>query len=200
MSGDMAPGDNESTSDLIQRIKLGTLDPAILEKEQRQACIEALFFESLPQAGIAQFLKVSDRTVRRDLEEIRGRNALSPDPDLAREIIGEFVLMTRVHVGNLMKLARSGSASTGERTNAEYLAHVVGSDMIAKLQGLGYLPKSADALLVMHKKEERESDERVKAFCEGLDDLAPLLEPKQAEKILEIKAEVMKKKDPNGEK
>lgn len=191
------PPDNEkSTSDIIQQIKIKALDPSMLNKEQRQQCIEALYFESLSPTGIAEFLKVSDRTVRRDLAEIRSKNGLTPNPDLAREIVGEYLLFSRIHRGNLMKLGRNQSASTAERAQAEYYAYMVGADMIVKLQSLGYLPKSADALVVMQKTEEHVSESRVSTLCTELEDMARLaISPEQEKKFIEIKENLQKEKE-----
>lgn len=197
--GKPAPNEPASTSDMIQRIKLGTLDARLLTKEQRQQCVEALHFESVSPSGIAQFLKVTDRTVRRDMEAIRVHNALTPSHDLARQIIGEFVLFARVHRGNLMKLARNANASTSERTQAEYLAYMIQSDMVAKLQSLGYLPKSADALVVMNKSEERQSSDRLSAICAELDEMSRLTDtPEQAQKLVSLKADLTADGDDDG--
>ena len=188
--------DDKSTSDMVHRIKIGALDPRLLNKEQRQLCVEALYFDGISPTGIAQFLKVTDRTIRRDLAEIRTRNALTPDSDLARQIVGEFAHWVRTHRGNLMKLAHNTEASTGERAQAEYYAYMIGSDMITKLQSLGYLPKSADALLVMQKKEESDSDDRVTIMCTELEDMSKLAtSPEQANKCIEIKEVLKKEKD-----
>jgi len=189
------PSQNEndgSISDLIHRIKTGILDPGLLKKEQRQQCVESLYFESVSPSAIAQFLKVTDRTIRRDLADIRVKNALTPDPDLARQIVGEFMLFARIHRGNLMKLARRDAASVAERTQAEYYASMVGSDLIVKLQSLGYLPKSADALLVMQKQEENKSSEIIATLCGELDDMARVAsDPGQTIKWLQIKEKIM---------
>lgn len=171
---------------LVQKIKAGELDAALLSKEQRQLCVEALYLESISPAGIAQFLKVTDRTIRRDLADIRTQHALSPDPELARQIIGEYVLFSRLHKANLMKLARNNAASTAERAQSEYYAHMVGSDMIAKLQSLGYLPKSADALVVLQKSAEH-NDEKLAEICAEISAMAKLADtPEAATKLLDI--------------
>jgi hypothetical protein len=188
--------DNEkSTSDMIHEIKIGSLDPCLLDKLQRQLCVEALYFDAVSTSGIAQFLKVSDRTIRRDMEEIRARNSLTPSLDLSREIVGEFLLWSRAHRGNLMKLARNSSASTGERAQAEYYASMVGADMIVKLQSLGYLPKSADALVVTQQSEDSVSDERMSQLLGELDDMSDLSDsPEQADKLIELKKNIEEKK------
>jgi hypothetical protein len=182
---------------MIHRIKIGTLDPRILKKEERQMCVEALIFESASPSWICQFLKVSDRTVRRDLEEIRSRHALSPDSKLAREIIGEFVIWGRIHRGNLMKLARNASASVSERAQAELYAFNIMSDTISKLQSLGYLPKSADALVVMEKKDTP-TNEKVTTICEELDEMTRLVDsPEEMTKLISLKEILNKEEAPN---
>jgi hypothetical protein len=190
-------GENaESASELIQRIKAGGLDPAILTKEQRQMCVEALFFDSVSPTGIAQFLKVNDRTIRRDMEDIRVKNALAPDPALARQVVGEHVLFARIHRGNLMKLARNSEASTSERAQAEYYAYMVGADLIVKLQSLGYLPKSADALLVLQKNEATDENGRLTTILNEVEDMRRLEnDPIKAEKLLEIEKTISKEKE-----
>ena len=187
------PEDGKSASDMIQRIKAGALDPGVLNMEQRQMCVEELYFQSVPLAGIAQFLKVVDRTIRRDMEDIRRRNVLAPDPDFARQMAFEFVQYKRIHRNNLMKLARNPEASTGERAQAEFYASMVGSDLITKLQSLGHLPKSADALLVMQKQEDHQSDSRVAGLFRDFDAMHKLEEnPEKAAKLMEIKNNLKK--------
>lgn len=193
-------GKEESAADLIQRIKAGSLDPAILTKEQRQMCVEALYFDSVSPTGVAQFLKVSDRTIRRDLEEIRLRNALTPDPDLARSIVGEYVHWVRIHRGNLMKMARDASASVSERAQAEYYASMINSDLITKLQSLGYLPKSADALLVMHKEEENQTNEKMSELLQDIEDMSRVAgDQKLKEKLIEMKETIIKENENDNE-
>ena len=187
--------DNEkSTSDMIHEVKIGSLDPCLLDKAQRQLCVEALYFDAVSPSSIAQFLKVSDRTIRRDMEDIRTRNSLTPSLGLAREIVGEFLLWARAHRGNLMKLARNSSASTGERAQAEYYASMVGSDMIIKLQSLGYLPKSADALVVTQQSEDKVSDEQMSQLLGEIGEMSELSDsPEQASKLIELKKNIEEK-------
>ncbi len=194
------PKNETSAAEIIQQIKVGALDPHILNKEQRQQCVEALYFEAISPSGIAQFLKVSDRTIRRDMEDIRVWHALNPDPDLARRIIGDYVLFAQIHRGNLMKLARNNSATVSERAQAEYYAYLVYADTISKLLSLGYLPKSADTLVVMQKYEEHESNGKITNLCAELDDMAQLSSSQEkAAKLLEIKKMLTEEK-PNDNK
>jgi len=125
---------------LIQDIKNGTVRPETLTKDLRQCCAEILLGEGYTVAAMAHVFNRSDKTIKRDLEEIRERNAITPDVDLAKKIIGELLMYGRIHRDHLMRLARNTEASVSEKSNAEYLASKVSLETIAKLQLLGYLP------------------------------------------------------------
>jgi IS30 family transposase len=125
---------------LIQRLKDGQISPELIDKDQRQLCIEVFIGEGYTISSIAQILNKCEKTIRRDLEEIRERNALTPDVGLAKKIIGDMVVSSHMHRGHLMRLARSKDASVSEKAQAEYYAHRVDMEIIDRLQTLGYLP------------------------------------------------------------
>ena len=125
---------------LIQKLKDGQISPELIDKDQRQLCIEVFVGEGYTISSIAQILSKCEKTIRRDLEEIRERNALTPDIGLAKRIIGEMVTNGHVHRNHLMRLARSKDASTAEKSQAEYYAHRVDMELVDRLQTLGYLP------------------------------------------------------------
>ncbi len=132
--------DEQPILSLIQRIKDGTVAPETLSKDLRQRCVEVLLGEGYTVAMMAQVLKRSDKTIKRDIEDIRERNAITPDINLAKKIIGETLMYARIHRDYLMKLARTREASVSEKAQAEYLAFKVLSELVGKLQSLGYLP------------------------------------------------------------
>lgn len=125
---------------LIQQIKDGRIAPETIDKELRQQCVEIFLCEGYTVASIAQIFKKCDKTIRRDIEDMRARNAITPDIDLAKKTIGEMVVYMHTHRAYLMRLARSKDASLAEKAQAEYLAARVGLELIAKLQTLGFLP------------------------------------------------------------
>lgn len=125
---------------LIQKIKDESLDPKTLPKELRQQCVEVLWAEGYGESSMAQILKRSEKTIKRDLQEIREKNALSPDPELAKQLIGEMMLRARMHQGYLVRLARSKEGTVSEKAQAEYLAWRVQKELVEKMQSLGYLP------------------------------------------------------------
>jgi transposase len=125
---------------LIQKLKEGSLDPKTLPKELRQQCVEVLWAEGYSESQMAQILLRSEKTIRRDLEDIREKNALAPNQNLAKKIIGEMVHRARIHQSYLIRLARSKEATVLEKAQSEYLAWKVEKELIEKMQSLGYLP------------------------------------------------------------
>ena len=138
----MKNGEGMSVHAILQQVKEGLLDPKNLSKTSRQLCVEALRLEGYQTATIAHLLKVSDRTIRRDIKEIRKRNILEPDVDFARELIGEMYLYAKQHHLYLMRLARTNRSTVSEKALAEGSAWKVFREMLEKFQELGYVPKT----------------------------------------------------------
>lgn len=148
----------ESIISIIDKIKAGRVDSRSLPKENRQGCVEVLIGEGYTVPAIARVLSRSEKTIRRDLQEIRQRNALSPSVDLAKEVIGEMLQQARTHHAYLMRLARSQGASVAEKTQAESSAWQVLKELIERMQSLGYLPFRPQEILgeIFHHHELRE--------------------------------------------
>ena len=156
-----------SALQLLQEINSGLLDPKLLDKSSRQRCVELLIAEGYTYQHISQVLKVSEKTVSRDVKEIRARNALSPDIQFAKETIGDFFRKALTHHNYLMRLARSKSATNSEKAQSEFLAWRVLRELIERMQSLGYLPSSpqqvvGDIFCHMQNEEEGESLEEMR--------------------------------------
>jgi transposase len=127
---------------IIQQLKDGLLSPKTLVKDQRQRCVEALVLEGYAYSHMAQVFHCSEKTIQRDLVELRARNAAAPpSPELAKQLIGDYLSKTEAHHAHLMRLARTKEASVAERAQAEALAAKVLTDRFDRLQSLGYLPQ-----------------------------------------------------------
>ena len=159
MPNDNQDHDEQPTLSLIQQIKDGTLNPKTLPKEKRQWCVEFLSSEGYAQAQIGQVLMITDRTVRRDLEDIDDRNALTPDINQGKRIIGNMSQKAMAHHRYLMRLARSPDASIGEKAQAEFLAWRVLKEFVEKMQSVGYLPQKPQELIsdIYHHNEGGDS-------------------------------------------
>jgi AraC-like DNA-binding protein len=145
---------------LIQDIKDGRVAPETIDKDLRQQCVEVFLAEGYSISTMAQIFQKSEKTLRRDLDEIRQRNALTPNVELAKKIIGEIVTYTRVHRDHLMRLARSKETGVSERAQSEYYAHRVGMELVEKLQTLGYLPLKPKTIVGDFTHNMQVSDEK----------------------------------------
>lgn len=126
---------------LIQKIRDGALNPKTLGKEARYRCVEVLLNEAYTPLEMAQLFKTCERTIKRDVDEILEVRKMSPDPEQAKKIIGEFWMYAGINRDRLMKLARAKDTSVSERAQAEYMAFKVSSETIVRLQSLGYMPQ-----------------------------------------------------------
>lgn len=136
------PNDNleKPLSYYIQGIQSGTINPEKLSTEILEAIVEVLNGEGSSTSQIAQVLGKSERTIRRYFESIRAKNAVTPNIQLAREIIGETLQKVRASQAHLLRLARSKEGSLGEKAQAEYYAWRVWDEFLVRMQSLGGLP------------------------------------------------------------
>ena len=125
---------------LIQNIQSGAVNPEGLTKEERQQCVEVLYLEGYTVPELAQILSRNERTVKRDLDDIRKCIAITTNAELAKQFIGEMVQVARLRQGRLERLAKSKEATPIERGQMEYLSWKIAKEMIERLQLLGYLP------------------------------------------------------------
>jgi len=133
--------------EIIQQIKDGKLDPTTLDKEERQSCLSTMLAEGLNAPTLAQILRVSDKTIRRDIKEIRMRNGFTPNVEFVKETAGEILTYARISRDHLMRLARTKESSVMERAQAEMYANQVFLSAVSKLQSMGYLPQQAQAII-----------------------------------------------------
>jgi len=156
---------------LLQEIQSGKIDPRDIDKDVRTQVVEVLLLEGTSIPQIAQILKVSDKTIRRDIAEVKKRNALIPSVDLAKKLVGDLAMKAETHRSHLMRLARTQGASVSEKSLSEYYAWKVSKELVEKLQFLGYLP------LVPHKIAAdvyHHEEEDVQTLGELKDDLTVL--------------------------
>lgn len=186
--------EEKPTTSIIQEIKDGRVDPTTLTKELRTNCVEILMLEGYKTSEMAQVLKRSEKTIKRDIAEIREANSISPDIKLVKELVGEFLLKARNSHTFLSKLARSKEGSVGERAQAEYYAHMTSNDVITKLQSLGYLPSVAKTVVgdIFHHYEDNDVEE-LKILNQELLELEALCpENKEVLKLKSITASIEK--------
>jgi hypothetical protein len=181
---------------ILQRIKEGMVDPRTIDKETRQACVEALLGEGASQTQIAVHLKHCDKTIQRDVQEIRKKNAVNVTPEFVTETIGDMISSAQQHHARLIQLAKNSSASTMERAQAELYAWTVKKDCVTKLQTLGCLPQKAQEVIgdVFHHKAEEDEEESFEALDEMIKDITQMTKGKKDSKNLQISRAIRQEK------
>jgi transposase-like protein len=148
---------------IMQGIQSGATDPKSLDKQTRQRCVEFCLSEGYQVSQMAQLFNRPERTIYRDLDEIKQRHALAPSLDFAKATVGEMVMKARIAHSQLARTARSKEASPEVRISAEYLSWKVFKELIEKLQTLGYLPSSPQEIVgdFFHHMAEGEGEKNI---------------------------------------
>lgn len=148
---------NEDVSpiEILAQIKNGTLDPKSLSSEKRQEVVEYLWLsESQKEAVIAHILKKSVKTIQRDKDIIRERNAKRLTPEGKTKIIGELIgKLTTTHE-NLIRLSSAKDGSIQENAQAGIYATNAILELGKMLQGLGYLDSAGHQININVREEE----------------------------------------------
>lgn len=183
--------DERSVLELILEIRQGKADPRILSVQDRQACVIHLMAEGLSVPEIAQFLKRNDRTITRDRRAIQEAAALSPDPNFAPRVAGQLVSEAVLCIDRIRRVSRDRETPPGVKVDAERSCFQILSELVARLQTLGYLPTAAQRLDLKHSMGELPTVDALQTEIERLKDFAQdeegdvLPEVKQLEGSLE---------------
>jgi len=162
---------------ILSQIKNGEikLEEKALSKDIRLECVDYLTStEVQPIAVIASILNVSEKTIRRDQDEIRTRNAEKLTPEETIKLVGELVAKLSETNENLMRLGRDKNGSVQEKAQAGFYAYKVIEGQIAILQKLGYAPSKplqieAD---VRHHQDEEITVDQLKAELAEIEKMA----------------------------
>jgi len=195
------PGqEEESILSIIQDIKDGTLNPKTVSKDIRQRCVEFLISEGYTEAQIAQIMMRSEKTISRDVADIQARNAITPDINLAKQIVGNMYQKAMVHHRYLMRLARSTETGPGDRAQSEFLAWRVLKEVIEKMQTLGYVPLKPHEIVgdIFHHVTDSDNERSIAEAKGMLAEIehtareAGTLDPETEDKIKAIKLKIEK--------
>jgi hypothetical protein len=166
MSDEERPNNIEETPvlQIIAQIRDGTLDPKNIPQEIRQDCVEHLcYVEGQPTAVIAQLLKVSDKTIRRDKDDIREKNAKKLSPEDRLKLLNEFMQKWTASQENLQRLSRSQTGSIQEKSQAGYFAMKAIREQIEILQSLGiFYGKPEQSEVTIRAQEEEANPAKLK--------------------------------------
>lgn len=195
------PEDNKSRSyedtpvlQILKQIRDGISDPKKLDSEIRQGCVEYLWYvEGRSVAEIAQILNVSDKTIRRDQDEIRKRNAQKPSADYTVKVFGELLEKATSAHENMMRLSRSSDASVQEKAQAGFYAWKMIQEQIEIAQSLGVAPTQAIKIEADIRQEDETTPAQLKEELERLEGIVNtkgIIDPKITELIEGIKGQI----------
>ena len=127
-----AKGPRRSTIDILKRLREGQLQATDINTYERRVCVAYLRLEGYTQDEIAEIFEVCQRTVARD-ENANRKN-------LAKLVNN---LDVKAIAGGLITWAKHLTAKAIKEKDYG-LAWRVQRELVADLQGLGYLPKAAE--------------------------------------------------------
>lgn len=192
-----APKDNLENTPVLQILKQihnGTFDLKELTQEIRQDCVEHLWYtEAQPIATIANIFKVSDKTIRRDQEDIRKRRAKQPSMDYSMQVFGELLEKARLVHENMMRLSRTPDASVQEKAQAGFYAWKIIQEQIKIAQSLGVAPSQALKIETSVHQEDAITPAQLKAELARLEGILKekgIVDPKIAELIQQVEGQI----------
>ena len=163
------PNDNKNKEEspvfkIIQEIKDGTREAKDLSKEQRQECVDSLDLQGYNISQIAQVLNRSEKTIRRDLQDVKARRSVKPSLELATQIVDNMIAKLEACQSHLVRLASSKEGSLQEKSQAIFYAGKMMLELTEKLQSLGYLPSVPQKVVgdIYHHNEDDD-----KSFAEA---------------------------------
>lgn len=153
---------------IIQEIKEGKREAKDLSKEQRQECVDSLDLQGYSISQIAQALNRSEKTIRRDMQDVKARRSVRPSLELATQIVGNMIVKLEACQSYLMRLANSKEGSLQEKSQAIFYAGKMMLELTEKLQSLGYLPSTPQKVVgdIYHHNEDDD-----KSFAEAKEKL-----------------------------
>jgi transposase len=184
--------------DILQGIKTGTVDPASLLPFQRKLLVRFLVAEGQSTAEIAHLLKVSDRTIERDKQAIREKNAISQDPELANIIAGRLVDEAQICIQRIRKFERDTNCPPAARIEGERGCFHIVNSLAERLQSMGYLPIAAKKLEadLVHHMDNTLSLAEIGSEAQRLQDVKASLPEKKTKKV---KSRTVKRKGKNND-
>jgi len=135
-----------SALDLLADIRGHRLSPQSLDAPTRREVAGCLVAEGASTSEIASLLGVSDRTIRRDVEQIRRENALRAGDDFPEQFAGELYETARIEIGRLRRVSRDKNADAPARIAASTGAFEIMNNLASTLKSLGFLPSATQRL------------------------------------------------------
>jgi DNA-binding CsgD family transcriptional regulator len=126
-----------TSTELIRELKAGKIIGKGVPMESRQDCVQRLWLEGFANAEIAELFGKNERTIRRDLAEIRKRNAIHPSQQIVAEMLGEFHLQVQTSVKRLRRVGRDSRTSPADQIAAERAIAESLNNLIKRFHSIG---------------------------------------------------------------
>jgi|TARA_B100001971_G_scaffold171231_1_gene163501 hypothetical protein len=160
---------------MLQQLRDGALDPKQIDKDTRRQLVEVLYSEDYTIYQVAQIFNCSEKTIQRDLADIRKQNALVPSANFASEMIGELVSKARQHCSALGRISKSSNSTPQERILSSVSGWKIFKELVERLQSLGYLPSRPTEIVgdIFHHSENsaEETPEEMRRMLASIEEL-----------------------------
>lgn len=130
----------------IRGLKDGTVSPRGVRKEDRKLVVDFLTAQGQTMPEIAEIFGLSERTIYRDKEEVRSARALKADPELPGKLAGRLLHEADLAISNIRRALRGSEVPAAVRIDGEHRCYQIVSDMVQRMQSLGYAPTAAQKL------------------------------------------------------
>lgn len=124
--------------ELLSRIDTGEVSCEELPADLRRQCVSHLTESGCSSSEIARRLKVTERTIRRDRAAARREGAISPEPNMGDELLGEFQRLTYQSIQRLTRLSHDPQTPAYARLQAEEAIARTYRRLIETARELGY--------------------------------------------------------------
>ena len=166
-AGVVGESDREAVTALVRELHEGRVSPDELSQAMRQRCVDHLTLEGFASSEIAELIKVSERTVRRDRAAIRRDHAVEPDTRLGDELLGEFQRIILASIQRLVRLARDPETPAYARLWAEESIVRMYQRLIDTAQRMNYI-STGGRRLAHERLTDPEEQKRFKEQVKGM--------------------------------
>jgi len=126
-----------TSTELIRDLKAGKIVGKGVPPESRRECVQWLSLEGLSNAEIADLFQMCEKTIRRDIAELRRKNAIHPSQTHVAEMLGEFQLQVQTSVMRLRRVGRDSRTSPADQIAAERAIAESLNNLIKRLHSVG---------------------------------------------------------------
>ncbi len=156
---------------LLRDLQSGKLSAENISKDSRQMIVEHLSSEGYSAGHIAEICKISQRTIHRDRDDIRKKNAVSRDPEFTAKQVGQLMHRADQAVGSLIRISKDNACPYSTKVHAISETWNIIKELNQVLQSVGYLPNTALQINanVDHTFSEPPTFEQLKCEIETLE-------------------------------